>query len=510
MSTWSEGYVSDINYTYGYYKELNPNQLAIPFLMANIAVPTIINACELGFGQGLSLNINAATGTAKWYATDFNPEHAVFSQTLANHADPQRLLIAEQGFNEFCQRDDLPEFDFIGLHGIWSWISDDNRKIIVDFIRRKLKIGGVLYISYNTLPGWSAPSPLRHLLLEHERIGSSKINTRADNTKQAIENTIKTLEHSHQLQQSAPQLFERTKNLLNQNAHYIAHEYLNRDWKPMYYAELEKWLEPAKLSFACSARYLDDFPNSLFTEEQQTYLNSITNPSLQQTVKDYLLNKQFRCDYWVKGKRFLNSSERHHQWQQLQVILLKPAKEIELTATNHRTAQLNPQIFEPLLKILADQQIHLVKDLVTELANKLTLEQIYTALAVLFAKQELATVQPAESIKQNKTVCQTLNRYLLDFARSDQKINFLASPVIGTAWEIGRFDQLFLIAYMQQLPTEKYTEFVWQILKDHNQQLIKDGKQLTTEQENLQHIEKLKQIFLEQKLKLAKSLGIVE
>jgi len=44
----------------------------------------------------------------------------------------------------------LPDFDYIGLHGIWSWISDENRQVIVDFIRKKLKVGGVLYISYNT------------------------------------------------------------------------------------------------------------------------------------------------------------------------------------------------------------------------------------------------------------------------------------------------------------------------------------------------------------------------
>ena len=34
MSAWSDGYVSDINYTYGYYTELNPNRVVLPFLMA--------------------------------------------------------------------------------------------------------------------------------------------------------------------------------------------------------------------------------------------------------------------------------------------------------------------------------------------------------------------------------------------------------------------------------------------------------------------------------------------
>ena len=34
MTNWSEGYVSDIDYTYGYYQELEPHNVKIPFLMA--------------------------------------------------------------------------------------------------------------------------------------------------------------------------------------------------------------------------------------------------------------------------------------------------------------------------------------------------------------------------------------------------------------------------------------------------------------------------------------------
>ena len=71
----------------------------------------------------------------------------------------------DEAFADFCKRGDLPEFDYIGLHGIWSWISDGNRAVIVDFIRRKLKVGGVLYISYNTQPGWAAMTPMASPML---------------------------------------------------------------------------------------------------------------------------------------------------------------------------------------------------------------------------------------------------------------------------------------------------------------------------------------------------------
>jgi hypothetical protein len=36
-------------------------------------------------------------------------------------------------------------------------------------------VGGVLYISYNTLPGWAAFAPMRHLMTEHSEIIGPKV-----------------------------------------------------------------------------------------------------------------------------------------------------------------------------------------------------------------------------------------------------------------------------------------------------------------------------------------------
>ena len=160
MTDWTAGYVADIGYTYGYYTELHPLRARLAFLNAGLVPPTRGAHCELGFGQGVSVNIHAAASDNEWHATDFNPSQAAFAQELARVSGANAHL-HDQAFVEFCARDDLPDFDSIGLHGIWSWISDENRAVIVDFVCRKLKVGGVLYISYNTQPGWAAMVPMR-------------------------------------------------------------------------------------------------------------------------------------------------------------------------------------------------------------------------------------------------------------------------------------------------------------------------------------------------------------
>lgn len=157
------------SYTYYYYTELKPLRIKLAFLRQGLVFPDAGAACELGFGQGMSANIHAAASVTHWSSVDFNSVQASFAQELAATSQADAKLY-DQAFDEFCGRDDLPEFDYIGLHGVWSWISDENRTVIVDFVRRKLKVGGVLYISYNTQPGWATMVPMRDLLTEHVEV----------------------------------------------------------------------------------------------------------------------------------------------------------------------------------------------------------------------------------------------------------------------------------------------------------------------------------------------------
>lgn len=509
MSSWSEGYVNHVTYTHGYYPSLNPRNMIIPFLMARLPVPKVVNACELGFGQGVSLNVHAAAGRAKWYATDFNPAHALFAQNLADHGDAQKLLIADQGFNEFCRRDDLPEFDFIGLHGIWSWISEDNRRIIVDFIRRKLKLGGVLYVSYNTLPGWSANAPLRHLLLQYNKYAAS-VHSQEENTVNAIAQTENVLQHSHLLRQHAPDILPRTQQLATQDRNYLAHEYLNQDWQPMYFADIEKSLSDAKLSFACSAKYLDDFADCLYDAEQRRLMEETAHPSLRQTIKDFLLNTQFRSDFWIKGQYFLNEEELRREWARLTVMLLKPRSDIAYQITRRQTVNLKPELLDPLLDILQDNERHKVSDLMTQLAGRINFGQLTNLLAILASEEELAVVQDDDTIAQVTESAQKLNRELL--ARSSTQHNpivHLASPVTGGAYTYWRIEQLFLLAHSQGIAPDDWEAFVWQILKRLGQVMIRNGEALQDEADNLQELAQLKAQFLSFKYGLALRLGIV-
>ena len=125
MQDWTAGYVAEIGYTHGYYHELNPLRARLAFANAGVVFPEISTACELGFGQGLSVNMHAAGSAVQWHGTDFNPAQAAFARDLAA-ASGAAAHLRDDAFAEFANRADLPDFDYIGLHGIWSWINDQN------------------------------------------------------------------------------------------------------------------------------------------------------------------------------------------------------------------------------------------------------------------------------------------------------------------------------------------------------------------------------------------------
>lgn len=246
MTDWTAGYVADVGYTFGYYAELNPLRVNLAFLNAGLVPPQIGTACELGFGQGVSTNLHAAASVTQWHGTDFNPSQASFAQELGQ-ASGADVKLYDEAFDAFCHRDELPEFDYIGLHGIWSWVSDANRKVVVDFIHRKLKVGGVLYISYNTQPGWAAMVPMRDLLTEHAEVmgaDGAGIVSRIDGALGFVDQLFAA---NPKYAVANPHIADRVAKIKEQNRHYVAHEYFNRDWEPMGFAKMARWLEPAKV-----------------------------------------------------------------------------------------------------------------------------------------------------------------------------------------------------------------------------------------------------------------------
>jgi hypothetical protein len=509
MNDWTSGYVADIGYTYGYYLELNPQRVKLAFLNAGLVAPEFGTACELGFGQGLSANMHAAASVCSWHGTDFNPAQAGFAQELASVSGANAHLF-DEAFAEFAQRD-MPEFDYIGLHGIWSWISDENRAVIVVFIRKKLKVGGVLYISYNTLPGWGTFAPMRHLMTEHaEIIGADGVGI-VNRIDGALDFTEKLLATNPAFSRANPLINEKINQIKGQNRHYLAHEYFNRDWHPMHFATMAKWMASAKLSYACSAHYLDNIDAVNLTADQQAFLKDIHDSMFKQTVRDFMVNQQFRRDYWVKGARTLTALDQAERLRNQRFLMSAYRPEVSLKVSGSLgDATLTETIYAPILDLMADFKIRSLSMIEQAVKEKgINFGQLTQAVLVLCGSGIFSAVQEDTSISKAKKYTDKLNTYLKLKARSSNDISFLASPVTGGGVVVGRFQQLFLLALEQgKKKPEEWAASAMQVLVSQGQKIAQEGKSLESAEEQLAELNSWSTEFAIKRLPVLKALQI--
>ncbi|MEP6968571.1 MAG: class I SAM-dependent methyltransferase, partial [Pseudomonadota bacterium] len=481
---WTSGYVAEIDYTHGYYREIAPGLIDFALLLSGHEPPDRSNMryLELGYGQGLSANIHAAAVAGEVWGADFNPAHAANAQSLAQHAQSQARFF-DDSFADLTARDDLPAFDYIVLHGVWSWVSDENRRAIVEIIRRRLRVGGAVYMSYNTLPGWAVAMPLRHMMTLHAETVGSDAQGVVGRIDASIAFGAKLAEVGARYFAANPMAKTRLDAIAGQNRNYLAHEYFNRDWAPMYFSDVHAWLSDAKLSYACAAALLDQMDGFNLSAAQQEVLNAIPYTVLRETVRDYLLNQQFRRDVHTRGARRLSPLERLERLNDLRIALTVPAGDItwEVEAGLGKVG-LKPEIYEPIVAALADGDASpkRIGDLATKPAiAALPPGALIEGLAVLVGSGRAHPAQSDTDAEVAAPRCRRLNAYLLDRARISGDVSCLASPVIGAGVAAGRFEQMFLGAHARGLKTpEDWAKDAWDTLARQNQSIIKNGEVL--------------------------------
>ena len=498
---WNQGYVSEIDYLYGYYSELNPLQTKLKLIYAGIKPLEVQTACELGFGQGVSLLCNAASSSIDWYGNDFNPNQVAFVNEAIDASDLS-LRVSDQSFEEYCARTDLPQFDFIALHGIWSWISESNRKIISQFIADKLKVGGVLYISYNTEPGRTAMRPFRELMQWYSKSFTSPDKLLTDKISDSMKFMDELLSVSPAFKKAYPHVERILNEISSKNKQYLAHEYFNADWEPMSIKRVSDVLADCKLQFAASAHPIDQIPNINFTKDQLELMQPINDPILKESIKDFCINQDFRRDLWVKGGRRLSTRERIKELLSISVTLVSPIKDITFELkTPSGNASLDKNIYQPVLNCLEGKSSIRLSQLAHDLKGKLDLTQLMDVCLVLAGKGNLCVALEDKTSEKIKVKTQKLNNFFMDRAEFDQNINVLVSPVTSAAVAVNRFEQFFIKGY-----EEKYTksidlaQFVWRKLKAQGQKIVSNDKVLQSEEDNLKYLTILADGFIENKL----------
>jgi SAM-dependent methyltransferase len=512
MSGWAQGYVTEIDYLHAYHAEVKPMLMHQALVSEGVRHrwPEKLRYLELGFGQGVSLNIHAAAVPGEFWGCDFIPAQAANAQELAR-ASGADVRILDDSFEELAARSDLPTFDIIALHGIWSWVSDANRQLIVDIARRHLAVGGIFYVSYNTTPGWSALMPLRHLLNLHAEIVSAEAQGLPARLDAALDFAQSLVDAQAAYFRANPVAVERLKRIRGAPHSYSVHEYLTGDSLPMPFADVTRDLAEAKLSFAATTFLLDHVSSFYLTPDQHGLVQGLTHPVLRETVRDHMVNRQFRRDLWVKGLQAMTPRARSDLMLAQAYILATAPEAVPFRGPGSAgEIELQEAIYRPVIAALADGAFA-PKTLAQLCAAVPALhpQQVAEVVTVLSGIGHVMAVQSPAAIQSAAAACARLNAHLIERAVHSDHVTSLASPVVGGGVNATRFHQLFLRSLKagRRTPAE-WAEDTWAVLSAQGQKLSKEGRVIDTPDSNLAELRTEALTFAAQRLPVLRALQV--
>ena len=449
-----EGYVTATPYTHVYYPESAPAHLRLATFNRFVPFPSSrpLRYLELGYGNGISLNIHAAASPGEYWGTDINAEHAAAANSLAA-ASGSGLKALASPFEELLERPDLPQFDVIVALGVWSWVSDANRKTIVELLRRKLAEGGIFCMSSIAMPGFGELAPLQHLL---------RLNLKRGGIKGTVFDKLASgLGLATALQKAGSHFFadeSRAGRMLDgmktSNPNYLVHEYLHEHWKPSFFAETAAALGEAGLRFVASERLLDHFDELNFGPEALDLLASIEDLWLRETARDFLRSGHVKGDVYVKWTEPGRSRPPSRPVLDLEFVLGVPAALAKAIRVQTPVAilEFSAPPFRSLIDALGAEPCRPkgLKALIEGCSSApFGKEEVLRALMILVDAEIVHPAQPRALVDEAAAACSRLNAEILRRSLTDGRIQALASPVTGGGVAVSRVQQLFLLAWKE-------------------------------------------------------------
>jgi SAM-dependent methyltransferase len=160
-----------IPYRHGPVPDSHPARLGAIARLHGVAAaaPEKCRVLELGCAEGMNLlPLAERLPHAEFTGVDFSPVQIATAEAArtACGIGNARFICAD------LRTFEPEEFDYIIVHGVYSWVPDDVKDRTLAICGRALAPDGVAYVSYNTLPGWSLLAGLRQVLLSEIAIES--------------------------------------------------------------------------------------------------------------------------------------------------------------------------------------------------------------------------------------------------------------------------------------------------------------------------------------------------
>lgn len=198
--------------------------------------------------------------------------------------------------------DDFGTFDYILVHGIWSWVPDVVKDKILSICNRNLSNRGIAYISYNTYPGWKRLEQLRDIMLYSEKHApNDSLKDRTVYTKNVLKLIAETMKMDERSRVQSDYKINNINRVIESNDYYVGHEYLETFNDPVY---VSQFVERAE-RLGCTYVGDESLQRSFITWLDDAVVENINalsqgNHVDKEQYYDYVYDTQFRMALLTK------------------------------------------------------------------------------------------------------------------------------------------------------------------------------------------------------------------
>ncbi|MDM7480983.1 MAG: methyltransferase regulatory domain-containing protein [Halomonas sp.] len=431
------------------------------------------------------------------------------------------VRFVEGNFLELGQHwpEELGRFHYASAHGILSWIARPVREGLYACLDAALEPGALVYLSYNTLPGWISALPMQHLL----RLWQVKEGLPSPEAiEQGRQRLVRLVEANAATVRALPGLKPRIEKLATQDKNYLIQEYLHDAWTLFWFDELAAELAPHKLNHVGTASASDWYLPGMLPAEWREQLNQQRDAIARETLLDVLINQSFRRDLWVRGQAPLWPARQREQLYNLRFVLLsRPSPKEEganpfVYQTSLGEVQGKPEVYGPLYDALASGPKTVAELMAVPVAQgeanssaTRSLADSMQALGLMLHAGHVALMRGALVGQADKTA-KALNRAIASAVLKGAPYKFLVAPAYPGVLNASDGDLMLLaLSYGHKPQAEMLAQRWVEVLLALGRGLMRDGQPLTTREAMLPHATTLAERFLTQTLPQWQRLGIV-
>jgi len=274
------------------YSKTHPDNLATIGALFGMTPPDVdlCRVLELGCaGGGNLIPMAVALSNSSFQGIDLSRRQVEDGSQVVRELGLSNIQLEHRSILEVDR--DWGQFDYIICHGVYSWVSSDVQRKILQICTENLAPNGVAYVSYNTYPGWHMRGMIREMMNFHAD-GFDDTENRVGQSRALLDFLIKATPDDG----SAYDLLlkEELKILQASTDSYLFHEHLEDYNQPIYFFQFVEQAEAAGLRFLAEAEFGVMVPNAFSPEIRETLAKIAPNIIHMEQYMDFLRSRMFR------------------------------------------------------------------------------------------------------------------------------------------------------------------------------------------------------------------------